>query len=391
MAEKILLVDDDSNVLNGFRRHLRKSYDITLADGAPRGLSLFDTEGPFAVVVSDMQMPIMNGVFFLKEIAKRNKETIRIMLTGNADQDTAVSAVNESHVFRFLNKPCSPEELAKAIDEALVQYRLVRAERELLSKTLSGSVALLTDLLSLVNSTAFGRAGRNKSLVHEICKQLGIKDAWQIEIAAMLAQIGCVTVPESVLNRYYSGEEISSEEEQMFQNQAKIGHDLVSRIPRLERVAEIILRQNLTQNQWVKRSESERDEFQLPSSILKAVLDFDLAVAQHSPFDALRSLKAAPIGKYDPQVLATLIEVVEAQSEIREIKLQDLKEGMLLAEPVRAVGGELLVNGQNEVTASMLARLKLFASHRKIEEPIRIHCETKSAFQNESHAKSATA
>ena len=119
MNKSILLVDDESNILQGFKRHLHRNYDLELAVGGQAALDLIADHGPFAVVVSDMQMPEMSGVELLREVSRRSRHTVRVMLTGNADQQTAVDAVNEGSIFRFLNKPCKPEELALTLDAGI--------------------------------------------------------------------------------------------------------------------------------------------------------------------------------------------------------------------------------------------------------------------------------
>lgn len=113
MSYKILCVDDDSNILQGYKRALRRDFDIFIAEGGLEALSIIEKEGPFAVVVSDMRMPVMDGVQFLSRVRDIAPETVRMMLTGNADQQTAIIAVNEGNIFRFLTKPCPPDVLAK--------------------------------------------------------------------------------------------------------------------------------------------------------------------------------------------------------------------------------------------------------------------------------------
>jgi DNA-binding NtrC family response regulator len=105
MAERILLVDDDPNILDGFRRSLSREFLMETALGAELALKLVAENGPYAVVVSDMRMPGMDGVQFLSKVKAQSPDTIRVMLTGNADMDTAVHAINEGSIFRFLNKP----------------------------------------------------------------------------------------------------------------------------------------------------------------------------------------------------------------------------------------------------------------------------------------------
>ncbi|MFH1417727.1 MAG: response regulator, partial [Planctomycetota bacterium] len=136
MSKKILCVDDDPNILNAYRRGLRRLFEIETAEGGAEGLEAIASQGPFAVVVSDMRMPGMDGIQFLTAVKKRAPESVRIMLTGNADQQTAMDAVNEGSIFRFLTKPCPPEHLAKALTAGIEQYRLITAEKELLGKTL---------------------------------------------------------------------------------------------------------------------------------------------------------------------------------------------------------------------------------------------------------------
>src|SRR5689334_4738053 len=109
MSSKIVCVDGEESVLAGLQRSLRREFTVEIAGGRAAGLAATAADGPYAVVMADMQMPGLNGVEFLKQVEVKAPDAIRIMLTGNADQKTAVDAVNDGHVFRFLTKPCSPE------------------------------------------------------------------------------------------------------------------------------------------------------------------------------------------------------------------------------------------------------------------------------------------
>ncbi len=131
MTDKILCVDDDVNLLAGIQRNLRKQFRLDTAPGGAEGLELLTRQGPYAVVVADMRMPNMNGVEFLCACRAKFPDTVRIMLTGDADQETAVQAVNQGQVFQFLNKPCPPDALAGALENGLRQYRLVMTQREM--------------------------------------------------------------------------------------------------------------------------------------------------------------------------------------------------------------------------------------------------------------------
>src|SRR5271168_2714080 len=127
MLEKILMVDDESNVLDGYQRIFHNEFQIDIAAGGGAALAALEATGPYAVVVSDMRMPEMDGAQLLARIKVLAPDTVRIMLTGNAEIQDAVSAVNEGNIFRFLTKPCNKATLGKALTAGLMQYRLLTA------------------------------------------------------------------------------------------------------------------------------------------------------------------------------------------------------------------------------------------------------------------------
>lgn len=134
MSEKILFVDDESAVLDGYRRVLRLEFNMETAQSAEHGLAAIRSTGPYAVVVSDMRMPGMNGAEFLAQVRQKAPETVRILLTGHADLDSAIDAVNKGSIFRFLTKPCEKHVLVDAIHSAIELYRANTAQKELVKK-----------------------------------------------------------------------------------------------------------------------------------------------------------------------------------------------------------------------------------------------------------------
>ena len=119
---RLLLVDDDDYAIAIWEKELSKHFDVHCASGAGEGLAALATLGPFAVVLSDMRMPSMDGVRFLAEVAERAPKTVRMMVTGYADLDTAMAAINSGHVYRFLTKPCALNDLVQSIHEAAEHY-----------------------------------------------------------------------------------------------------------------------------------------------------------------------------------------------------------------------------------------------------------------------------
>jgi DNA-binding NtrC family response regulator len=136
-------------------RQFRKQFEIRTAVGPVLGLQAIAEAGPFAVVVSDLRMPVMDGVEFLTRVRAISPDSVRVMLTGQADMDAAIAAVNQGNIFQFLTKPCPAATLTRALNSALEQHRLITAERELLEQTLRSSVGVLSEILSLVNPLGF--------------------------------------------------------------------------------------------------------------------------------------------------------------------------------------------------------------------------------------------
>jgi PAS domain S-box-containing protein len=130
MMDAVLFVDDEPSILAAYQLFLGTNYAVTTADSGDTALRALAERGPFAVVVSDLQMPVMDGVRFLAAARAKYPDTVRILLTGQTDLQHAVQAVNTGHVFQFLTKPFDPKALRVAVGAAASEYRRVVAERE---------------------------------------------------------------------------------------------------------------------------------------------------------------------------------------------------------------------------------------------------------------------
>lgn len=370
MNRKILFVDDDPNILSGYKRALRKDFDIYTAEGGLEAISIIKSESEFAVIISDMRMPGMDGIQFLRQVKEITPNSVRMMLTGNADQQTAIEAVNQGSIFRFMNKPCPPELFAEAINAGLEQYRLITAEKVLLNETLNKSLQVMVEILSIVNPTAFSRSNRIKRLAKDIAVKLGIKNIWEIEIAAMLSQVGCVTVPEETLQKIARSEPLNERELQLYHQHPNIAHNLISRIPRMQNVAEIISNQTQLFGNGHEGAISK-----IGGNILKVVLDFDKLLDDGDlPHMALKEL-ASRAGWYNPVVLEALKSLVnEAVEEFIsiEVEVKGLKPGMILDRPVYSTKGILLLSEKQEVTFPLMMKLLNFAQTGMISGKIQV-------------------
>ena len=375
MTDKILFVDDEPNVLQAYKRALRKQFDMDMAPGGPEALEMIAANGPYAVIVSDMRMPVMDGVEFLATAKARTPESVRMMLTGNSDQQTAIDAVNKGDIFRFMNKPCPPENLARALDAGLAQYRLITAEKELLQKTLAGSIRVLAEVLSLVNPEAFGRTARLQKTMRKLVVQMGLPKVWWMEPMVLLSQIGCVILPEKVLRKIVNDQPLNQEEYQLYAQHPCIGSDLLDKIPRMEEIAESIRYQEKNfDGSGVPRDEIKGRMIPLGARLLKGVLDFDRHEASGlAPAACLSRMKRQP-NLYDPDILAALEQTMvrKAPVETQEVSFSNLKDGMVMARDVKSKSGILILCNGHRITPSVRQHLENFHNNSNLEEPLHV-------------------
>ncbi len=379
MNTKILFVDDEANLLNGFQRNMRKDFVLDIALGGEPGLQMMQEHGPYAIIVSDMQMPGMNGLDFLAKVEARAPDTVRMMLTGNADQKTAVDAVNRGHIFRFMTKPCKPELLAEMLKAGLKQYGLITAERELLEKTLHGSVKMLTDILSMLDPQSFNRAQRLREYMSACARAFNISQPWELDMAAMLSQIGFVTIPADVLKKTRSNQNLSGQENDLLAQVPEIGFNLLSNIPRLEAVANIVRYQAKNYDgSGFPEDDVAGENIPVGSRILRVLSDLIL-IEHHdvTKVKALAKMQQCP-GRYDPKVMnfvaaAFDVFVPGASKESpasRPVPFKEIRIGQVLMSDVLTRDGMKIIMAGAPVTSVLLAKLRNFASLSGIQEPI---------------------
>jgi response regulator RpfG family c-di-GMP phosphodiesterase len=379
MTQRVLLVDDDENLLRGLQRGQRKQFQIDVAVGGKDGLAAL-AAATYAVVVSDMRMPGMDGIDFLGQVRQRSPDTVRMMLTGNADLDTAMRAVNEGNVFRFITKPCDQQQFASLVAAGIRQHRLVVAEKELLEQTLNGAIRVCTEILSAVDATTYGQALKVRDLMRPIAACLGLPEPWQVEVAALLAHIGNAAIPPVVMVRHRRGNTLTSVERDMIAKVPEIGYGLLRNVPRLQPVAELVryADKHFDGSGW---PHDDVAGVRIPDGAraLKLVNDFvALTAAGESPLHSIETLRKRT-GVYDPAMLAKIVGVLcpapeagAASGAVVMVPLADLAVGDLLVSNVETVGGVLLIQAGPMLTQTMLERLRNFAKLNEVKEPIAV-------------------
>ncbi len=373
MNRRVLFVDDEQNVLDAIVRQLRRTFMVETATGAEEGLRKLAREDPYAVVVSDMRMPGMDGAEFLRQVETRSPESIRMMLTGNSDQQTAIDAVNKGRIFRFLNKPCDAEMLIVHVEAGIRQYELVMAERDLLEKTLKGSIAALVDILAIANPAAFCRAERIKHYVAHMTKGLALADPWKYEVAAMLSQIGFVTVPEEVLEKHIAGETLTEDEEEMILDHRQDACLMLEKIPRLEEVGKMI---SLMGAAGMEAGDSSQEL--CGAELISIASEFDKRISRGAPAgEAILDLRGGgnPLREKALDALRSA-QLPSLEKTVSMVPISELRIGMILAEDIRHNGSHALIVSKGQViNAMMRRRLRNFLMQETIGDKVRIYEE----------------
>ena len=371
---RVLCVDDEPRVLDGMRRTLGMNFEVKTAEGGAQALALLGGTERFAVTISDMRMPGMDGAAYLEKAAEKDPDMVRMLLTGQSDIQAAIRAINQGRIFRFLTKPCDTDVLHQAVEDALEQHRLICAERELLQKTVYGCVKVLTEMLSLANPVAFTRVGRIKRLVESAARRLDLPDPWQLELAVALVHLGYVGMPPDLLERAYTGKPIDEKEKQLLSGSAKMAHRLMADIPRMDAVLSIVekLGEPAPPIDGLKASSKEG---RLPWAlhvILAAQRADELSFGHPLQRLIMDALKAE---KYHPAVIEALGRAdyyALQQRKTIAIGAKKLEPGMFLLEDAQSEAGVMITKGGQEVTPTIAVLLRRMAERQNLKEPLSV-------------------
>lgn len=344
----LLCVDDEPRLLESLTLTLERRFRVRTATSGPLALQVLQEDPDIAVIISDMRMPDMDGAELLQRAEPLAPTAVRMLLTGQADVETAIRAINQGRIFRFLTKPCPPAAMAEALDAALRQHELLVAEKVLLQDTLLGSIRALCEVLGMADPLSFGRAQRMQR--HAAQLAAGRDDAWQVEMAAALSQLGHVSLPEAVVRKLHVGQALAPAEETMLAGVPAVTEGLLRHIPRLEPVR-AILREATAPGPCTSAG----------AAILRIVSDFETLTAGGEPAEVAVGVMRSRAGAYDAGFLAAFARLQGESAEpreIREVALASLRTGMILADDLRLKTGAVLVARGYCVTEGLLARLR---------------------------------
>ncbi len=310
---RVLFVDDDTSLLFLYKELLEETYPVHLAVGGKQALKKIARGNRYAVIISDLKMPGLGGIDFLSQVRDQQPDAVRIILTGYADLDAAMKAVNQGHVFRFLTKPCGVEELQSAVKAGMEQYDLIQARREnfalkRMKSMLEGIITGLANMVEIKDSYTGGHQRRVTKLACRIAKEMRMDNnrMYGLWMASMVHDVGKIYVPIEFLNK--SGK-LSDFEFQAIKQHPYHGHILLQTVD-CEWPISTIVNQHHERLDGSGYPEGICEKDMLLESKILAVADVVDAMYSYRPYRpslgleaALEELEAQKGTLYDPQIV----------------------------------------------------------------------------------------
>ncbi len=433
----IICVDDEKIILDSLKLEIKASFKelltIETAESASEALSIINeciAQGiDIPIVISDWLMPEVKGDEFLSIVHKLLPDTMKILLTGQVTTSGLGNAINKAKLYRFIPKPWHSEDLDLTITEAFKSYynklqlknanaklkemnslledriRTRTAELEesnkrnqiLLDQTLIGSINALIKILMKSNPEIFEKAYRIRTYSKRILKNLTMKNLWEIEIACLFSQIGCIDLPYSIKTKITHKEKLNKQELSVFNLHPQKTYELLSNIPIFGNIAQGIL------DHFKPVSQLENNDSYFISAILKIASDFDeLIQAGYTESETIEIIKNNEI-IYDKSVLNALIKDIniaiipeevqnpneinsinkinykdeindeDETNDILKIELRELMVGLVLAKDIVDMQNNIIYKAEEEITHSVLANLLQISQNMQIKEPIFVY------------------
>ena len=401
---KVLCIDDEPNILQSLKRVLRKEpYEVTTTENSDEIYSLVQNKD-IALVISDQRMPKVEGIEVLRRVKEIDPKVMTIMLTGYADIQAAIKAVNEGKVFRFLTKPWNDEELKGAISQAIQQYNLVEENERLLrltqqqnnqltdlnknlekkveertseikalnkrlEKGFLETVKIMGDLAGLDSVTIGGHGRRVAKYAGGIGRALNLdaKSLFQVQIASYLHDIGKIG-----LGPYEQQSKASRE------SHPTRAADILAVVPGMEDASGIIRSHHECWDGSGYPDRLKGDRIPVGARILNCADTFDKILHLREGFESQTPQRAyAQLEKlsniqFDPKVIQALKFFLENDPQFKneqmetEINLYNLRPGMILSRPLQTKLGRTMLAEETKLDRETLDRI--WSKHR--DDPI---------------------
>jgi DNA-binding response OmpR family regulator len=355
-AGNIMIVDDQPANLKLLDDMLRqRGYEVRSFPLGRLALAGADQEPPDLILL-DINMPEMNGY----EVCERLKSSARLSAIPVIFLSALTATEDKVKGFRsggvdYISKPFRFEEVQARVETHLKLRRAQQAEHDLLERTLGGAVGTLWELVQLTSPMLAERSRAIREIVLQVTKRTEIEDSWRYELAATLCFLGCIAVPEEVFEKAYFGRELTPDEDLIFRAHPERAASLLSPIPRLEAVIEII-----------------RGQQKPGATVLHCALELDRriyrGVASRAALAEIRSLR-----RFDGRMLDALdgYSPLKTEFEVRRLPVRGLRSGMVIEEDVLTNDGNMLILKRGTIlTDTWIERLENFARTRGAKETV---------------------
>ncbi|TIH12438.1 response regulator [Marinifilum sp. JC120] len=368
--KRVLIVDDSPENIQVLVEALNNKYTILATQTGASALKLARTSPQPDIILLDIMMPEMDGYEVcrrLKESATTKKIPVIFVTSLTEVQDEAMGL--ELGAVDYLTKPVNPAIVQARVSTHLNLRQAQQDTEKVLSKTLQGAVAMLTDIIGWLNPVAASRSERCSRLVGKIARELGVSPVWPVELAARLSQLGSIGITSKSLKSLYAGntKHVSSEEVEFFKNHPALGADLVQEIPLLGRVAELVAGQCILFDGDVSKPPS-------PQQILRCTLDYDQHILQGALPEAALLLMETAEPAYDHRILETLGQVTSSIATGTTAGLfgpLEIRLDMILDQDVISITGMCVASKGTIVNETALRVIHRFGANGMIEGKIR--------------------
>lgn len=404
---QVLLVDDEESVLRACQRALRKEPFQTVATTSPEEALQWVARETFAAIMSDQRMPAMPGIELLEKVKAVSPDTVRLILTGYTETQAAVDAINKGSVSRFLTKPWNDEELQLALRQAVAQFDLVVENRRLqeltlrqnaelaelnqnlekkveertaevvllnqqLEKTFLASIQTLAEAAEIHSTYVGSHSKRVAAIAKAVGKEMNLeKEAlFELEVAAILHDVGTLAVPAEVLTRPEAS--LTPLQREAFRRHSVRGEAIAAMVPNLGNVPKIIRHHHEHCDGSGYPDQLTGAHIPLASKIIAVADAYDRALNTKAVFNtatpqsAVQFVKGLCPSLFDAQVVQHLARCVAEERadwskdyEV-EVRAKDLRAGLILSRDIKTASDTLLMKADTEITDRDIERIENF-------------------------------
>jgi adenylate cyclase len=417
---RLLLVDDEVDIINALTRIFRVDYELTCCHSGEEALAMVNKHD-YAVIISDMRMPKMDGATLLAQVNLLKPEIVRILLTGFSDLESTIRAINEGKIYNYVAKPWDNDALkqtvARAVEHSVLKKQLIALNYRLIEQNalLQGNNLILQDnqhlleekikssssqlssnshqltqatqkqrlllqhVLDLISDIIIERTGDKQGHNKRVAflarmlaetQHLSRVECTQIYLAALMADLGKVVMPDNLIGQ--PEQNLNASQYHTYQQQVLKGAELLSSLPNLDGVAKIIKHQNEHYSGNGFPAKLKQQDIPIGSRILLIVKDFDgllLGLKQPQAFNvpqARRKLKTDGESTYDPVLLnaflSLLVELPNMETGGGDYPLtsNQLKSAMVLAQDVYNLNHSRFLTKHTQMTGELITKIKKF-------------------------------